>query len=173
MLRGEERDAARAAAQAQLEEAAAQYAAAIVQQGTELPAAGTYTDPASIYTALEAAGEQLAPGKLIKVSWLRQRAKQLGLAPTDEARAKLILPRRQDLERDAPEAFLAVDELRALHTELQAKGAKQLPVGALSYCWLSPEHPDPEGEQLLALAAALRRAQSVAGPGRTLACRIA
>ena len=56
------------------------------------------------------------------------------------------LPRRQDLPANA---FVDVAELRRVHAALPAHiAAAVLPIAAVSYCWLAPEHPDAAGEQL-------------------------
>ena len=47
----------------------------------------------------------------------------------------------------------SVEELKRLY----GKGNydRVLPIIAISFCWDSPQHPDPRGEQLAAVAAAL------------------
>ena len=147
-----------AAQQLKIMERAEQYALALVDAPGELPAPGAYTDVASIFAALQpkAAGK-LAPVKLLRSSWIVTRAAQLRAATTDDERRLLRLPRRQDLERDEPNAFMSSEELEALPRNRQTGS---LALGASSYCWLSPQHPDPLGEQLMSLAAAIERAQT-------------
>ena len=147
-----------AAQQLKIMERAEQYALALVDAPGELPAPGAYTDVASIFAALQpkAAGK-LAPVKLLRSSWIVDRAAQLRAATTDDERRLLRLPRRQDLERDEPNAFMSPEELEALPRNAMTGS---LALGASSYCWLSPQHPDPLGEQLMSLAAAIERAQT-------------
>ena len=148
---------AAAAQQLKIIERAEQYALALVDAPGELPAPGTYTDVASIFAALQPkeAGK-LAPVKLLRSSWILARAARLRAATCDEERRLLRLPRRQDLERDEPDAFMSPEELEALPRNEQTGS---LALGASSYCWLSPQHPDPLGEQLMSLASAIERAQ--------------
>ena len=116
---------------------------------------GTYSSPEGIWAALEASeAGSLAPVRLLDSEWLLRRAEQLEQA-SSEARRELTLPCRQDLECAAPEAFLDVASLRKLPTGYG--GA--LPICAVSHAWISPEHPDPCGAQLLSLASLLRRGQ--------------
>ena len=116
-----------------------------------------YIAPDSIYTLLEPAAEgKPAPVRLLDSEWVLRRADALAAATTDAERERLALPRRQELERLHPEAYLGAEALRALPTE-SVTGA--LPVGAVSHAWLEVSHPDPRGEQLVRLAALIRKAQ--------------
>ena len=66
-----------------------------------------YQDAAKLFDLMRPATDDgLAPVKLVRGSWLLNRAKQLRHASTDEERAKLRMPRRQELERDEPDALL-------------------------------------------------------------------
>ena len=56
----------------------------------------------------------VAPVRLLKLSWLEERAAKLRAAPSEAARRALALPRRQELEAKHPEAFLSPAEMRAL-----------------------------------------------------------
>ena len=100
----------------------------------------------------------IAPVKLLSSKWIKERAAKLKAATTDDERRKLRLPRRQDLERDEPEAFMSVERLK----ELPRKhgGVERLQAAASSYCWLTPAHPDPLGEQLVSLAEAIEKAET-------------
>lgn len=81
------------------------------------------------------------------------------------ARAGKVLPRRQDLP---PGAVLTAEAIQQIY-EASAEGdslgrhryrrgdSAALPVIAISYCWLTFEHPDPRGEQLRYVADVLER----------------
>ena len=103
--------AAKAAFEAALEEAdedqdkvvalAVDYAIALEKSPGELPPVGFYTSAESIFEALMPRGDGgIAPVKLLKTEWIKERAAKLKAATTDDERRKLRLPRRQDLERD-------------------------------------------------------------------------
>ena len=127
----------RAAAQAEVEECAVRYAAALVACPGELPPKGTYTDPASLFAALRPKTEgALVPVRLLRSSWIKARAARLRAATSEEERRRLALPRRQALERDEPGAFLSADEMEALPRHDEVLGG-QLALGASSYCWLT------------------------------------
>ena len=49
---------------------------------------------------------------------------------------------------------MAVEEVEELSKEMRS-GYRRLAVAGMSYCWETREHPDPEGNSLLALADAL------------------
>ena len=95
-----------------------------------------YTEPMSIWEALIKGHV-----RLVKMSWIIKWSK-----------AGKILARRQDLPE---EAFISVDELKALYGDGNRDGV--LPIIAISFCWLTPDHPDPEGKQLATIAAQLER----------------
>lgn len=113
-----------------------------------------FTDMRSLYDLLEppSAGE-LAPAALLRGEWLLQRA--AAMREVDRpSRIALQLPRRQDLERDEPAAYIGALELDALPCgDLRIGFAR--PVICVSYCWHGREHPDPYGDNLLALADAI------------------
>mmetsp|Transcript_89522 Transcript_89522/g.208505 ORF Transcript_89522/g.208505 Transcript_89522/m.208505 type:complete len:601 (+) Transcript_89522:23-1825(+) len=73
---------------------------------------------------------------LLKGSWFAEFVKEEGA----------VLPRRQDLP---PEALWEPQELFRVDHTLAKK------VVAVSHCWLQSDHPDPYGEQLAALGAAV------------------
>ena len=98
-----------------------------------------------------------APVRLLRLSWLLK-----------QARRGAVLPRRQELPE---EAFLSEAEVRALPrghvgewyetcgclmTDEQ-RADKPLRIIAISYGWLTPEHPDPDGEQLRRFAQQIER----------------
>jgi len=83
-----------------------------------------YTEYGSVRAALRG-GDTV----LLKGSWLRDLSEEEGAT----------LPRRQDLP---PEAVWDVDELMR---GINRRGYKII---AVSHCWFSPEHPDPEGAKL-------------------------
>ena len=98
-----------------------------------------------------------APVRLLRLSWLLQ-----------QARRGAVLPRRQELPE---EAFLSEAEVRALPRGHEGKAFetcgclmpddqradKPLRIIAISYGWLTPEHPDPDGEQLRRFAQQIER----------------
>ena len=112
-----------------------------------------------------------APVRLLRLSWL-----------LEQARGRAVLKRRQELPE---EAFLSEAEVRALprgHVgracetcgclmtdDLRAD--KPLRIIAISYGWLTPEHPDPEGEQLRRFAQHIERErQCCPGSCRGVGC---
>lgn len=82
-----------------------------------------YSSLASIRDALKGGDTVLVRG-----TWLRKLSMEAG-----------VLPRRQELP---PEAIWDYAELLKLVAE------RKVQLVALSYCWLSPGHPDPHGHQL-------------------------
>ena len=135
------------------------YATALLETPGALPPEGFYTSEESIFQALMPRGDGgIAPVKLLKTEWIKKRAAKLKAATTDDERRKLRLPRRQDLERDEPEAFMSVERLKELERGNYLGGSK-LAAAASSYCWLTPAHPDPLGEQLVSLAEAIEKAE--------------
>ena len=91
------------------------YATALLKTPGALPPEGFYTSEESIFEALMPRGDGgIAPVKLLKTEWIKKRAAKLKAATTDDERRKLRLPRRQDLERDEPEAFMSVERLKEL-----------------------------------------------------------
>ena len=142
------------------------YATALLKTPGALPPEGFYTSEESIFEALMPRGDGgIAPVKLLSSKWIKMRAAKLKAATTDDERRRLRLPRRQDLERDEPEAFMSVERLKELPRKhgFFAKAPKRLQAAASSYCWLSPAHPDPLGEQLVSLAEAIEKAEKEKG----------
>ena len=124
------------AAQAEVEECAAQYATALIACPGELPPKGACTDVKWLFAALRAAKDGgLLPVRLLRSSWIKALAKKLRAAASEEKRRRLALPRRQELERVEQTAFIDVDELEAMPRYGEFKD--QLALGASSYCWLS------------------------------------
>ena len=122
-------------------------------------------DP-KLYLQPDGLWDQLLPGEdgsppavaLMRLSWLQKRARQLRRAPNEAARRALALPRRQELERDHPEALLSVDEVRALERGRNPGDEKKRPLRVLSisHAWATPQHPDPLGATLVAFAERVR-----------------
>lgn len=130
---------------------------AAIQIGPTLPH-DFYTSAESIYALLEPAGP-MAAVRLWDSKWLLQRAALLEHAVNNgEDPTKYALPHRQALERDHPNAFLDPALLRKLTSGLGIMSSV-LPVGSVSHAWMGSAHPDPKGEQLLALGDMIRRAQ--------------
>ena len=168
---GQPRLRGKAAFEAALEEAdedqdkvvalAVEYALALQKSPGELPPEGFYTSEESIFEALMPRGDGgIAPVKLLKTEWIKKRAAKIKAATTDDERRKLRLPRRQDLERDEPEAFMSVERLKELPRKHGPAKLERLHAAASSYCWLTPAHPDPLGEQLVSLAEAIEKAET-------------
>ena len=137
------------------------YATALLKTPGALPPEGFYTSEESIFEALKPLGDGgIAPVKLLSSKWIKDRAAKLKAATTDDERRKLRLPRRQDLERDEPEAFMSVERLKELPRKHGSDAGGEAPAAASSYCWLTPAHPDPLGEQLVSLAEAIEKAET-------------
>ena len=107
--------------------AASKVTASAPADTTHVDLLGRYTKPISIWVAL-----MTGHVRLVKMSWLIKHAK-----------AKGILSRRQELPE---EAFFSVDELKRMYGDGNRDGV--LPIIAISFCWLTASHPDPEGKQL-------------------------
>ena len=104
-----------------------------------------YTSAHSIFRALESELQPHTPVvRLVRASFLVTQAKHGG-----------VLARRQELPE---EVFISAAALRNIHRSasglLTAFGGL-VPVVSVSACWLTPEHPDPQGEQLKAVGAML------------------
>ena len=115
-----------------------------------------YRDPESIHAQLlPRGGLEHPPVKLLKWEWMETRADKLRSATTDEERRALALPRRQDLERDEPDAFYSAEEVR----QVKPGDYGQLSIVSVSHAWETSVHPDPRGANLLLLVDAIKRAQ--------------
>jgi hypothetical protein len=118
-----------------------------------------YFKPEKMYSLLRQGSDgSPAPVRLLRLSWLLK-----------QARRGAVLPRRQELPE---EAFLSEAEVRALprgHVGESGetcggccltddwRADKPLRIIAISYGWLTPEHPDPDGEQLARFAEQIER----------------
>jgi hypothetical protein len=114
-----------------------------------------------------------APVRLLRLSWLLEKA-----------RGRAVLKRRQELPE---EAFLSEAEVRALPrghvgSRFETCGCcltdderadKPLRIIAISLGWLTPEHPDPDGEQLVRFAKQIERErQSCPGGCGAVGCSL-
>ena len=122
--------------------------------------AWTDDDAESLCRQLEVADGSLVPVRLVRGSWLLRRAEELRRARTDAERRQLAVPRRQELEDREPHAFLSAAEVRALPRGRAFITAAPLRLIAISHMWLTKDHPDPLGQQLVAFADEVRRQQS-------------
>ena len=95
---------------------------------------------------------------LLKDEWILTLADKIEAAPTDADRAELAVPCRQVLEKRDPRAYYKPKEVEALERGLPAGDGNQyaLAVLCVSYCWETPEHPDPFGRTLVKIAKAIR-----------------
>ena len=95
----------------------------------ETAAAGAAVGKLSAFMKLETVWEALASKDtvLLRGSWLRE------LGDTGQ-----VLPRRQDLPQRG--AWEPLELQRAVVT-------RRVAIGAVSYCWLTWQHPDPSGHQ--------------------------
>ena len=95
---------------------------------------------------------------LLKDEWILTLADKIEAAPTDAARAELAVPCRQLLEERDPTAYYKPEEVEALKRGNQAGyvNPHALAVLCVSYCWETPEHPDPFGRTLVKIAKAIR-----------------
>ena len=119
-----------------------------------------YVEPSSILDQLSAKLGAMPSVRLLRWSFLDERAQQLERAPDDATRAALALPRRQELERVCPEAFYSAAEVASLERGNFHFAGGPLRVVAISHCWRSAAHPDPMGATLVQFARAVRIAQT-------------
>ena len=132
-----------------------------------------YFKPEKMYSLMRQGSDgSPAPVRLLRLSWLLK-----------QARRGAVLPRRQQLPEDA---FLSESEVRALprgHVGLPLENCggccmmdddradKPLRIISISYGWLTPEHPDPKGEQLARFAEQIdRERQCCPGSCRGVGC---
>jgi len=101
-----------------------------------------YVEPASIWSALDTQHV-----RLIRMSWLIKQWK-----------SGRVLNRRQELPE---EAFITLRELQQMYGKGNRDGV--LPIIAISFCWLTPSHPDPDGKQLAIVAERLESEQGKYG----------
>jgi hypothetical protein len=138
--------------------------------------AGLFTDTARLYALLEG---EAPPVRLLRGSWLLERASALRRAQTAEDRRDLVLRRRQVLERVSPRAFLSAAEVRALplgHSGTPfetclpiAPDERHVRIVSISHGWLTAEHPDPHGQALVALAEQIGHERACC-PGEASGC---
>lgn len=120
---------------------------------------GRFANADSIYAALEPRPDGAEPVRLVRETWIVERARLLRECETADQRRSCILPRRQEM----PEAaFISMDELKLLEASLRGAhnrmaGSSRVAVVGVSYCWRTADHPDPTGETLLLLASELTR----------------
>ena len=95
-----------------------------------------YTRPESIWAALMSGNV-----RLLRASWVVKHGKAGG-----------ILARRKNLPE---EASIGVDELKQMFGEGNRDGV--LPIIAISFCWATPAHPDPDGSQLRSIVKVLEQ----------------
>jgi hypothetical protein len=122
--------------------------------------------PEKMYSLLRQGSDgSPAPVRLLRLSWL-----------LEQARRGAVLPRRQELPE---EAFLSEAEVRALprgHVGIRyetcgccltddERADKPLRIITISYGFLTPEHPDPDGEQLRRFAEQIEQERRCC-PGR-------
>ena len=116
----------------------------------------------AIFSMLEpmSRSNELAPCALLDGEWLLNRAALLQQCSSRDERRKLALPRRQDLERDEPQAYMKVSTLRKLKRGDERINSP-LRLVCVSHIWHGVSHPDPFGDNLLVLADALIKARAV------------
>ena len=117
-----------------------------------------FTDPQSIYDELRPRdGLKVPPVRLLRWSWVKERAAMISACSTDKERELLAIPRRQELEATIPEAFYTAEEVEGL---ARNRDGGQMAIVSVSHAWEHPKHPDPRAHTLEALAAAIIRAQT-------------
>lgn len=136
ITQAEQEIAERRAAEEEAERKAAAVAAAIAEAETYLSEASRYTEPDSLWQALETGSMTL-----VRMTWLIEHAEAGG-----------ILPRRQDLPAAAK---ISPAELRVIFG--RGNDAGVLPIVAVAGKWQSAAHPDPTGACLRRVAKALKR----------------
>lgn len=94
--------------------------------------------PGMDYTSMDSIGEVLRGGDMVLVK---------GSFVVELYRKGGLISRRQDMP---PQAFWSATELMSCPLDL-------LWILAVSYCWITPAHPDPDGIQLRILACALEK----------------
>jgi hypothetical protein len=100
-----------------------------------------YVEPQALYRQLVAPLGSMPNVRLVKWSFLDERARQLERASTDEERAALALPRRQQLEQSNPEAFYTAADVTSLARGNMHFAGGPLSIVALSHC--APPQPTP------------------------------
>ena len=142
-----------------------------------------FTDEASLFSLLDG---PTPPIRLLRGSWFLQRVHEFA-AESQEVRQQraqahggvhpLALPKRQDLECQLEgrlnEAFLDPEELRdeKKFPRGNDRGGDPLPLICVSHAWHGKEHPDPLGDNLIALAEAIQRQQSLSAETYVQGCQ--
>ena len=104
---------------------------------------------------------------LLRDEWILTLADKIEAAPNDAARAELAVPCRQLLEERDPTAYYKPEEVEALERSEEGAGFGNPPALAVlcvSYCWETPEHPDPFGRTLVKIAKAIRNLKTWSHP---------
>lgn len=122
---------------------------------------GDFGRPDLLFRMLGRGNDVLPPVRLLDGEWLEALSAELTAAASAEERRSFALPRRQELYAQEPDAYMSVERL-ALLPRGDAKIGSPLPIIVVSHAWRSAEHPDPEGDNLLALVDAfgVQRARS-------------
>ena len=118
--------------------------------------------PAAFYAVMKPLEDGgAAPFRFLKGSWIREQAKKIRKAKEDgdEAALKsLAIKFRQEMPE---EAFMTVEEVEKQRETMggvfDTARNSRLAAAAVSYCWETREHPDPECNSFLALADALEK----------------
>ena len=128
-----------------------------------------FLDAGAILEALKEAGGAV---RLLSARWLLARAgfERVEFRKTgkwERKGAPTPLPCRQLLEVAHPEAYLSTEALQGLHegfvdvlkgTKHAVKdGLSAAPLVALTHCWYTPQHADPQGSTLMKLCEELGR----------------
>jgi hypothetical protein len=141
------------------------WSLSVIEPTTECPAAeSSDIRPLTYYHELDSVLRQLEgpapPVRLLDSAWLLQRADAFESATSDEERAALALPHRQELEKTHPDAFMSVQDVRTLEHAYRPDGcAIGYAIGAVSHAWARADHPDRAGSSLLHIARQIRAAQ--------------
>ena len=136
----------------------------ILTGASKLWKSGDIVKPIHYYHGIESILEQLSGAmpavRLLDSQWLLERADAFEAAASDAERTKLLLPRRQDLEMDHPEAFLSLDNvLHGLEVARSDGVIAGFAIGSVSHAWARADHPDPTGSSLLRVAKEIRASQ--------------
>lgn len=124
--------------------------ASLLPDGFEL---SDFATPERLFRLMGHGEDVLPPVRLLDGEWLISRAAQLRAAESADERRKLALPRRQELFALHPEAYMSPERLASLPRG-DARIGHALPLVVVSHSWRTPGHPDPEGDNLLALTEA-------------------
>ena len=123
------------------------YATALLKTPGALPPKGFYTKAESICGADASRRRRHRARQAAQLKWIKDRAAKLKRRATDEERRSCGCHAGRTSNRDEPEAFMSVERLKELPRKHGMGGVERLHAAASSYCWLTPAHPDPLGEQ--------------------------